>query len=132
MRTGRMFACELYGAEPDIVVIGNSLRSGGHPAAYVARADFDYQERERDSLTGVSAVDCVAALQTIDVLKNLDELAFTRKINSLCTIAPEWLGMMRRICFSDKKTCDEVIDRAWQASSIGLILIPTFATADYR
>ncbi|OHB79957.1 MAG: aspartate aminotransferase family protein [Planctomycetes bacterium RBG_16_64_10] len=72
-RTGRMFCCEHFAVEPDILVIGKGLGGGIMPiAALVTRADLDVG---RDRAIGhytheKSPVGAAAALATIDVIEH--------------------------------------------------------------
>lgn len=126
MRTGTMFACEQYGIIPDIICLSKSLCPGNHLSAVVVRADFDFKEGGRNSNTGVSALNCAIALETIEVLEELaepDETGLKRKINILSTFAPEGLGMMRRIACESAEKRNEIVRRAMEAVPTGLILL---------
>ena len=70
-RTGAMFACEHFGAIPDILVIGKGLGGGIMPmAAMIARADLDVAaETALGHYTHEkSPVGAAAALATLDVI----------------------------------------------------------------
>ncbi|HXI54344.1 MAG TPA: aspartate aminotransferase family protein, partial [Candidatus Saccharimonadales bacterium] len=71
-RTGRMFACEHYGVEPDMLVLGKGLGGGIFPlAALVARDDLNVAgERALGHYTHEkNPVACAAALETIRILQ---------------------------------------------------------------
>jgi 4-aminobutyrate aminotransferase len=71
-RTGRMFAFEHYGIEPDILVLGKALGGGVVPlAAVVARSDLDgTADRALGHYTHEkSPIGCAAALATIAVIE---------------------------------------------------------------
>ena len=71
-RTGTMFACQQFGAVPDILVIGKGLGGGIMPmAAIVARADLDIApEAALGHYTHEkSPVGAAAALATLDVIE---------------------------------------------------------------
>jgi 4-aminobutyrate aminotransferase len=71
-RTGKMFACEHYGIEPDMLVIGKGLGGGIFPiAALIARGDLDIAP---DFALGhytheKNPVACAAALAAIEVVE---------------------------------------------------------------
>jgi 4-aminobutyrate aminotransferase len=71
-RTGRMFTCEHYELEPDIVVVGKSLGGGVFPlAAVIARDDLDVAaDRALGHYTHEkSPVACAAALAALEVIE---------------------------------------------------------------
>ena len=71
-RTGRMFACEHFGAVPDILVLGKGLGGGVLPmAAIVARPELDVMtDRALGHYTHEkNPVLCAAALATIECLE---------------------------------------------------------------
>lgn len=72
-RTGKLFAIEHYGIEPDIVVLGKGLGGGSMPlAAMVARAEFNvaahislgHYTHEKNPVA------CAAALAVLDTIEN--------------------------------------------------------------
>lgn len=71
-RTGRMYACETYGVEPDLVVLGKGVANGVPAAVTVGRADLI------DALTWGEASDtfsahpeaCAAVCATLDVFED--------------------------------------------------------------
>jgi len=72
-RTGRMFAVEHSGVEPDIVVMAKGIASGFPIAAIGARADLmaRWHRGAHGGTYGANPMGCAAALATIDVI--LDE-----------------------------------------------------------
>ncbi|MFO0804188.1 MAG: aminotransferase class III-fold pyridoxal phosphate-dependent enzyme [Gemmataceae bacterium] len=69
-RTGRMFACEHYGVEPDIVCTAKGIASGMPLGAIIAKADvMDWPSGSHASTFGGNPVSCRAALATIDLLE---------------------------------------------------------------
>jgi 4-aminobutyrate aminotransferase len=69
-RTGRMFAVEHYGVEPDIVATAKGIASGMPLGAIVAKADvMDWPSGSHASTFGGNPVSCRAALATIDLLE---------------------------------------------------------------
>jgi len=78
-RTGRMFACEHWGIEPDILVTSKSIAAGLPLAAVTGRAEI-MDAPEEGSLGGTfggNPVACAAALAAIDLIEkqNLTEKA---------------------------------------------------------
>lgn len=72
-RTGRMFACEHFGVEPDLLVIGKGLGGGIFPmAAMLAREDLNtaYAHAALGHYTHEkNPVACAAALATLDIIE---------------------------------------------------------------
>jgi 4-aminobutyrate aminotransferase-like enzyme len=76
-RTGRLFALESYGLEPDIVVLGKGLGNGVPVAAAAGRADvfasLDYGEGS--DTWSANPLCCAAVLATLDEFAARDVLA---------------------------------------------------------
>ena len=72
-RTGRMFAVEHSGVEPDIMVMAKGIASGFPIAAIGARAELmaRWSRGAHGGTYGANPMGCAAALATIDVI--LDE-----------------------------------------------------------
>ena len=69
-RTGKMWAIQHYGVEPDIVLAGKGIASGLPLGAMIARADLmTWGKGAHGSTYGGSPVSCAAALATIDLLE---------------------------------------------------------------
>jgi 4-aminobutyrate aminotransferase len=69
-RTGKMFACEHYDVQPDIVTIAKGIGSGLPIGACVARADLmDWKPGAHASTFGGNPVCIAAALKTIELLQ---------------------------------------------------------------
>ena len=69
-RTGKMFACEHYDLQPDIITIAKGIGSGLPIGATVARADLmDWQPGAHASTFGGNPVCIAAALKTIELLE---------------------------------------------------------------
>lgn len=71
-RTGKMFAIEHYGVEPDIMATAKGIADGFPLGAFTARADVGGAFKPGDHLStfGGNPVSCAAALANIDVLIN--------------------------------------------------------------
>jgi 4-aminobutyrate aminotransferase len=70
-RTGKMFACEHFGVAADIVTIAKGIASGLPLGITCARADvMTWPPGAHASTFGGNPVSCVAALETIKILKN--------------------------------------------------------------
>jgi 4-aminobutyrate aminotransferase len=70
-RTGKMWAIEQEGVEPDIVLAGKGIASGLPLGAMIAREDLMVWELGAHGSTyGGSPVPCAAALATIDVISS--------------------------------------------------------------
>ena len=69
-RTGKMFACEHYDVQADIICIAKGIGSGLPIGACVARADFmDWKPGAHASTFGGNPVCIAAALKTIELLE---------------------------------------------------------------
>lgn len=69
-RTGKMWACEHFGAVPDILVTAKGIASGLPLGAMVARADvMNWAPGAHASTFGGNPVACAAALETIRLLE---------------------------------------------------------------
>jgi 4-aminobutyrate aminotransferase len=69
-RTGKMFACEHYDLQPDIITLAKGIASGLPLGACVARAELmDWKPGAHASTFGGNPVACAAALKTIELLE---------------------------------------------------------------
>ncbi len=69
-RTGRMWAVEHWGVEPDVVCAAKGIASGMPLGAMIARSElFTWSKGHHGSTFGGNAVSCAAALETIALLK---------------------------------------------------------------
>lgn len=84
-RTGRLFAVEHYGIEPDMVVLGKGLGGGSMPlAALIARARFDvgphlslgHYTHEKNPVA------CAAGLAVLDVIEEEGLLERSRRLGA--------------------------------------------------
>lgn len=69
-RTGKMFAMEHFGVEPDIIALAKGIASGMPLGAMIASAELmDWHAGAHASTFGGNPVSCRAALATIDLLQ---------------------------------------------------------------
>lgn len=69
-RTGKMFACEHWGVEPDIVCVGKGIASGLPLGAMIARSDLStWTAGTHGSTFGGNPVACAAALATLALIE---------------------------------------------------------------
>ncbi|MBM4261484.1 MAG: acetyl ornithine aminotransferase family protein [Deltaproteobacteria bacterium] len=70
-RTGKMFACEHWGIEPDILCVAKGIASGMPIGAMIARDEIStWKEGNHGSTYGGNPVACAAALATIAVIED--------------------------------------------------------------
>ena len=70
-RTGKLFAIEHYGVEPDIMCMAKGIADGFPLSAFIARPEIAdaFQPGDHLSTFGGNPVSCAAALANIDVLE---------------------------------------------------------------
>ncbi len=69
-RTGRMFALEHYGIDPDMIILAKGIASGMPIAAVIAREDvMKWNDGGHGSTFGGNPVSCAAALATLRLLQ---------------------------------------------------------------
>jgi 4-aminobutyrate aminotransferase / (S)-3-amino-2-methylpropionate transaminase / 5-aminovalerate transaminase len=76
-RTGRLFACEHYGIEPDLITVAKSLAGGLPLAAVVGKAEI-MDAPEPGGLGGTFAGNPVACAAAIEVLQIMDDAFLAR------------------------------------------------------
>ncbi|HZD18261.1 MAG TPA: aminotransferase class III-fold pyridoxal phosphate-dependent enzyme [Actinomycetota bacterium] len=70
-RTGRMWAIEHFGVEPDILLAGKGIASGMPLGAMIAREDLmTWEKGAHGSTYGGSPLSCAAALATVELLED--------------------------------------------------------------
>jgi 4-aminobutyrate aminotransferase len=70
-RTGKMFAVEHFGIEPDVILLAKGIASGMPLSAVIARDDvMKWQSGGHGSTFGGNPVSCAAALATVDLIEN--------------------------------------------------------------
>lgn len=84
-RTGRMFAFEKYGIEPDFVALGKGLGNGVPVSAVVGRGDVmaSLKYGEASDTWSANPLGCAAVLATLDEFEATDVLAHTRELTPI-------------------------------------------------
>ncbi|MGZ8565677.1 MAG: aminotransferase class III-fold pyridoxal phosphate-dependent enzyme [Actinomycetota bacterium] len=91
-RSGRMWAIEHEGVEPDVVISGKGIASGLPLGAMIAREDLMVWELgSHGSTYGGSPLSCAAAIATFDVMRDEDLLGNADRVGDLL------LGGLREI-----------------------------------
>lgn len=82
-RTGKLFAFETYGLEPDIVVLGKGLGNGVPVACAVGRADVlgSLGYGEGSDTYSANPLGCAAVLATLDLYEQTDVLERARRVS---------------------------------------------------
>lgn len=120
-RTGKMWATQHFGVEPDILLAGKGIASGLPLGAMIAREDLMVWELGAHGSTyGGNPVSCAAALETIDLIEGglienaaivggllLDGLRRIQERRSLIKDV-RGLGLMIGIEFEDHDVADRV------------------------
>lgn len=70
-RTGKMFACEHYNIEPDVLVLGKAIASGMPLSALIAKKEIfeSWGTPVHFFNTAGNAISCAASIATIDVIE---------------------------------------------------------------
>ena len=134
-RTGRMWAIEHWGVEPDILLTAKGIASGMTLGAMVARAELleTWGAGAHGSTYGGNPVACAAALATIELLEGglvanasargdqaLTELAKLRSRHPALVRDVRGKGLMLGIEFDTAEHAEEV---QWQAFQKGLLVL---------
>jgi 4-aminobutyrate aminotransferase len=134
-RTGRMWAVEHWGVEPDILLTAKGIGSGMPIAGLVARAELleSWSAGHHGSTYGGNPVACAAALKTIDLLEGgLTENAAERGLQALNGLRPlrerfpqlvcdvRGKGLMLGVEFETGEHAEEV---QWAAFERGLLVL---------
>lgn len=140
-RTGKMWAIEHFGVEPDIICAAKGIASGMPIGAMIARAEIaSWEQGAHGNTYGGNPVACAAALTTIDLVQNgLQENAASVGAYALdllyqiqerhpCIGHVRGMGLMIGIEIvkdpetrtPDSQLRDEIVDQAFKA---GLVLL---------
>lgn len=86
-RTGKMYAFEAYGLEPDFVCLGKGLGNGVPVSAAVGRADLMAQMKfgEASDTWSANPISCAAVLATLDEFESGAVLEQTARLNEIMT-----------------------------------------------
>ena len=83
-RTGKMWAVEHAGVEPDILLAGKGIASGMPLGAMVAKDSvMTWTKGTHGSTYGGNPLSCAAAIATLDVIRNEDLLENAAKVGEL-------------------------------------------------
>lgn len=84
-RTGKMYAFEKYGIEPDIVCLGKGLGNGVPVSAAVGRADLmaSLKYGEASDTWSANPLACAAVIATLDEFESTDVLAHAAKLHDV-------------------------------------------------
>jgi 4-aminobutyrate aminotransferase/(S)-3-amino-2-methylpropionate transaminase len=110
-RTGRMYAFETYGLEPDIVVLGKGLGNGIPAACAVGRAQIfgALGYGEASDTFSANPLCCAAVLATLDIFESEDILGAARKVSK---VIEEGLVGLKKIPFV-KQVRGEELGMVW-------------------
>jgi 4-aminobutyrate aminotransferase / (S)-3-amino-2-methylpropionate transaminase / 5-aminovalerate transaminase len=83
-RTGKMFAIEYYGVEPDIIVTAKGIADGFPLSAYTTRPEIAaaYTPGDHLSTFGGNPVSCAAALANIDFMEKTNLTGHTTEVGN--------------------------------------------------
>ena len=142
-RTGKMFACEHFGVEPDITTLSKALAAGLPMGATVSRVEVaDWDEGSHSNTMGGNMLSAVAALANISVIEKEDLCGKAQKLGNHAMKRLEevkektklvgdvrGLGLMIGIEFvKDKNTKERAVSETErivvEAFNNGLILLP--------
>ena len=132
-RTGKMWAIEHFGVEPDVVLSGKGIASGMPLGAMIARAELmNWSLGAHGSTYGGSPTSCASALATIDLIEN-GLMQNAEKVGAVMLSAlrdiqarqpairdVRGLGLMLGIEFADHDTADRVEKAAFRR---GLLML---------
>jgi 4-aminobutyrate aminotransferase len=80
-RTGRMFASEHFGLEPDIITLAKGIASGMPLGALIARDDvMRWESGGHGSTFGGNPVSCAAALAVLDTIERDDLCGHAKRV----------------------------------------------------
>jgi 4-aminobutyrate aminotransferase len=132
-RTGKMWAIEHFGVEPDIVLSGKGIASGMPLGAMIARADvMTWPSGAHGSTYGGNPVACAAALATIDLISkelapNAEQVGsqLMSELSDLAARQPmikevRGLGLMIGVDFHSSEVADAVEHACFERGALVL------------
>jgi 4-aminobutyrate aminotransferase len=138
-RTGKMFACEHFGLQPDILCFAKGIASGLPLGGFMAPASImDWKPGQHGTTFGGNPVACAAANATIDLLEagmmenatvvgdHLKHRLLEVEAQTMHIIGTRGLGLMLAVDVIDDhgKACpkkrDEIIDRLYHKGILAL------------
>jgi 4-aminobutyrate aminotransferase len=118
-RTGKMFACDHYDLQPDIVCIAKGIASGLPLGACVARADLmNWKPGAHASTFGGNPVAIAAALKTIELLER-ELIANSAEVGAYLKRGLEKL-MPKHICIGDVRGLGMMIGVEFVADRVSM------------
>lgn len=113
-RTGKWFAIENWGVEPDIICVAKSIAAGMPLGAMIAKTSImDWEGGSHASTFGGNPVSCAAASRVIDVIKN------DRLLENATKQGAYIMKRLREL----KETCEIVGDVRGKGLMIGIELV---------
>ena len=134
-RTGKMWAVEHWGIEPDIVLTAKGIASGMPLGGLIARAELleSWQRGAHGSTYGGNPVGCAAAMATIDLLEGgLIDNARVRGHQAMAELTPLRARFPELVCDVrgrglmigvELDTADHAEEVQWAAFQRGLLVL---------
>jgi len=119
-RTGRWFAKEHFGVEPDVLTLSKSLGGGLPMGAMLARGDLDFEKGDHASTFGGGPLVSVAALAALEVIEEERLVERSREKGELLKREITRLGKQVEVrgkglmigIETEKEDCSELVERA--------------------
>lgn len=132
-RTGKKFAYQHYGVEPDLLVLGKAIGNGFPLSAVVGRAELLDTPNDLSSTYSGNPLACACGLEVIKQIKEKKLINKAREkgkylkyclncLKKAFKIDYHCKGLMGALIFKDKKTADKICVEAMKQ---GLILVKT-------
>ena len=136
-RTGKLFACENFGVQPDMITVAKGIASG-MPLGALISFIMEWQPGTHASTFGGNPISCAAALATLDIIEKKSTMdnvkARGKQINAALEelghdnehiVRPRGLGLMRAVdIVNDGKPAPELRNKIIQnAFKNGLLIL---------